>query len=315
MKELITVIIPVYKVELYLERCVRSVLSQTYKNIEIILVDDGSPDHCGEICEKLALEDDRIKVYHKENGGLSDARNYGTERSTGKYITFIDSDDYVAPNYIEYLYDLIIKNGADISSCCMVKTENDFAEYGVNDSMPTTQLLTGKEACLLLLGDQCLTLVTAWGKLYNSDIVKKYPFPKGKKHEDEATTGKYYYESNKVAVGNKCLYAYYQNPTSIMHTQGEKINVDKIWAFEHRARFFEECGETTLSQLSWNIYYWYCVEDSIKYNGRCDKYLVGFDKGRTLSKKVKFESRFYNKSHFLYKIYKKTKDTLRSLKK
>ena len=103
---LISVIIPVYKVEKYLNKCVDSVLNQTYKNLEIILVDDGSPDKCPEICDEYAKKDDRIKIIHKQNGGLSDARNVGIEKSTGEYITFIDSDDYVDSNYIEQLYKL-----------------------------------------------------------------------------------------------------------------------------------------------------------------------------------------------------------------
>ena len=104
MQPMISVIVPIYKVEKYLMRCIKSIQNQTYTNLEIILVDDGSPDCCGEICEEFAKQDKRIRVIHKENGGLSDARNYGVERSHGQYITFIDSDDYVANNYIEYLH-------------------------------------------------------------------------------------------------------------------------------------------------------------------------------------------------------------------
>ena len=107
--ELISIVVPIYNVEKYLEKCVESILRQTYKNIEIILVDDGSPDLCGEICENYKKIDKRITVIHKKNGGLSDARNYGIKHSNGKYITFIDSDDYVERDYIEYLYNLIKK--------------------------------------------------------------------------------------------------------------------------------------------------------------------------------------------------------------
>ena len=108
-KPLISVIVPVYKVEQYLERCIRSIISQTYQNLEIILVDDGSPDKCGEICEAFAQNDSRIRVYHKENGGLSDARHFGAERACGEYITFIDSDDNVEEDYIETLYKKLKK--------------------------------------------------------------------------------------------------------------------------------------------------------------------------------------------------------------
>ena len=132
MEDLISVIIPIYKVEAYLDRCVRSILSQSYQNLEIILVDDGSPDQCGKMCDDFAALDSRIRVFHKENGGLSDARNYGVEYANGKYIAFIDSDDYVESHYVEYLHDLIVSNDADIASCCMVKTEGDTEKKSYN---------------------------------------------------------------------------------------------------------------------------------------------------------------------------------------
>ena len=115
--ELISIVIPIYNVEKYIEKCLDSVIKQTYKNIEIILVDDGSPDNCGKICDSYANNDKRIQVIHKENGGLSDARNVGIERANGKYITFVDSDDYIELDYIEYLYTLIKKYNTKISFC------------------------------------------------------------------------------------------------------------------------------------------------------------------------------------------------------
>ena len=114
-KPLITIIIPVYKVEDYLDKCVESVVNQTYKNLEIILVDDGSPDNCPKMCDDWAKKDKRIKVIHKENGGLSDARNKGIDIAKGEFITFIDSDDYVENNYVEFLYNLVRENHAEIS--------------------------------------------------------------------------------------------------------------------------------------------------------------------------------------------------------
>lgn len=239
MDALVSLIIPVYKVEAYLERCVRSVLAQTYQNLEIILVDDGSPDRCGEICDRFAQEDPRVRVYHKANGGLSDARNCGVEHAHGAFISFIDSDDYVAPNYVEYLFDLLMKYRADISCCCMVKTTENTSAYGINHSIPNEQLLTGKEACRALFGNLYDVLVTAAGNLYKREIAQKYPFPAGREHEDEATTCKFYYAADRVAVGNQCLYAYYQNPGSFMHAKKHCFNEDYIWALRHRAEFLE----------------------------------------------------------------------------
>lgn len=302
--DLISIVIPVYKVEKYLNRCIESVLRQTYTNIEAILVDDGSPDGCGELCDRFVLKDSRIKSYHKANGGLSDARNYGVERANGTYITFIDSDDYIAPDYIEYLYQLLRKYDADISCCCMVETEDDHAEYCVNTEIPSEQLLTGQEASVALLNHLYMVLVTACGKLYRSEIVRKYPFPVGRKHEDEATTCKFYYEAQKVAVGNRCLYAYYQNPESITHTKGSALNMDAIWALEHRARFYERQNDKKLAAYAWYSLFEYYVQDSKHNAGRCDGFLQDFKTGRTLLKRTRFDVSLYNTSHWAYWQYK-----------
>lgn len=297
----ISIIVPVYKVEKYLERCIRSIVSQIYQNLEIILVDDGSPDKCGEICETFAQSDSRIKVYHKENGGLSDARNFGVERAHGEYIAFIDSDDYIAPNYIEYLFGLLNKHNADIACCCMTETDGDTADYRTNEDIPKEQLLTGNEACRELLGNRHDVLVTAWGKLYRSDIVKKYVFPVGKINEDAATTCKYYYEADRVIVGNKCLYAYYQNPYGIMHTKGDPLNPDRIWAFEHRAEFFEEHNEKNLAKTAWNALFNHFVYCSIENQGRADHFIKTFAKGKELDIKTRLEVILYNMSPHIYR--------------
>ena len=116
-EDLITIVIPIYKVEKYLDKCIKSVINQTYKNLEIILVDDGSPDNCPKKCDEYEKKDTRIKVIHKENGGLSDARNAGIDIAKGKYITFIDSDDYVSEDYVEYMYNLLKQNNTKMSTC------------------------------------------------------------------------------------------------------------------------------------------------------------------------------------------------------
>ncbi len=314
MADLVSVIVPVYKVEPYLFRCVHSVMNQSYQNMEIILIDDGSPDNCGKICDELAQKDDRITVYHKENGGLSDARNYGVERSSGKYIAFIDSDDYIAEDYIEYLYGLLAENDADISACPMNKTSGDIAECNIDEKLPELTLLSGKEACFKLFDSLYLVLVTAWGKLYKSEIVKKYPFPKGRIHEDEATTCKYYYESQRVAVGNKCFYAYFQNPNGIMKSNPNELKTDKIWALEHKARFFEEQNEKDVAKEAWKFYFEFCTSDSIRNNGRCDVYLKNFARGKTLDKKLIVKYRIYKLSKTLYKLYVKCEGMLLKLR-
>ena len=125
MKDKISVVVPIYKVQDYLERCIKSIINQTYDNLEIILVDDGSPDECPKICDEYALKDERIKVIHKENGGLSDARNFGIAAATGKYISFIDSDDWISKDFFSLLYFAIIENDCQIAECGVQKVYDD----------------------------------------------------------------------------------------------------------------------------------------------------------------------------------------------
>lgn len=310
MDELISIIIPVYRVEAYLERCIRSVIAQSYQNLEIILVDDGSPDRCGEICNRFAQDDSRVKVYHKANGGLSDARNYGITKSQGVFISFIDSDDYVASNYVEYLYDILMKYDADISCCCMEKTFCNTFSYGLNQSIPKEILLTGKEACRELFGNLYDVLVTATGKLYKSEIVRKNPFPVGRKHEDEAMTCQYYYTADRVTVGNQCLYAYYQNPSSIMHTRESCFNEDYIWALRHRAEFFIEQNEPELSKLAWNMLVQHCLYESVHYGGKYDQVLRNLSNVRELPPRTWIELKLYNISPRFYNICFEIKNKL-----
>ena len=302
MGALVSLIIPVYKVEAYLERCVRSVLAQTYQNLEIILVDDGSPDRCGEICDRFAQEDPRVRVYHKANGGLSDARNCGVEHAHGAFISFIDSDDYVAPNYVEYLFDLLMKYRADISCCCMDQTTENTSTYGTNLSIPSEQLLTGKEACRALFGNLYDVLVTVWGELYKREIVQKYPFPIGRRYEDEAIVCKYYYTADRVAVGNQCLYAYYQNPGSFMHAKKHCFNEDYIWALRHRAEFFGEQNEPELAKAAWNMLVQHCLYESVHYHGKYDSVLKELSNVKELPPKTWLELKLYNLSPQIYKM-------------
>lgn len=298
---LVSIVVPVYNVEEYLERCVRSITSQTYQKLEIILVDDGSPDRCGEICETFAQNDSRIKVYHKQNGGPSEARNFGVSYANGEYISFIDSDDYIAPDYIEYLLKLLNKYNADIACCDMAETDEDTADCYTDNESPKEEIFTGKEACQMLFTSMHIAFVTVWGKLYRSDIVKKYAFPVGRIHEDEAMTCKYYYEAERVVLGNKCLYVYFQNEKSIMHTRGNNLNPDLIWTFEHRARFFEEHDESKLAKIAWNYLYNCYVHDSIQNQGRADHLIKTFDRGQTLDLKTRLEVKLYNISPYIYR--------------
>ncbi len=214
-KELISIVIPVYNVELYLKKCINSVLQQTYKNIEIILVDDGSTDSCGMICDEFKSLDSRIKVFHKKNGGLSDARNYGIERANGSYITFIDSDDYVKRKFIEKLYNSITKNNCDIAICAHEDIYSDrIKRYEFSENFLDEKVMGKEEALKHMLYKDGYD-VSAWAKLYKKSLFEKVLFPKGRVFEDAATTYKLIILSQKIVYVNYIGYEYVIRNNSI----------------------------------------------------------------------------------------------------
>ena len=174
---LVSVIVPIYKVEAYLPRCIESIINQTYTNLEILLVDDGSPDKCGELCDKYAHQDIRIKVFHKKNGGLSDARNFGLDRMTGDCVTFIDSDDFVDLRYIEVLVDLLEKSKANVSMVGCQTFEDESLTTQYNAQSFKTVLYTKEEVLQRALKVQLQQ--SAWGKLYKKQVFEEIRFPKG----------------------------------------------------------------------------------------------------------------------------------------
>lgn len=214
VKERISVIVPVYQVERYLVRCVESVRNQTYENLEIILVDDGSPDGCPAICDAYAQKDARIRVIHQPNGGLSDARNAGMALATGTYFCFIDSDDYVTLDYIESLYVLLKKQNADISvvGCRTVfdeeaDTEEPWAEY------PQYGYDT-KDAIADMLSMEHISH-EAWGKLFKAELFDSVLFPVGELYEDLAVMYRLFLRASRVACSDRPLYRYFIREGSI----------------------------------------------------------------------------------------------------
>lgn len=222
--KLISVIVPVYNVEKYLDKCIQSIVNQTYKNIEVILVDDGSYDKCGEMCDEWATRDSRITVIHKDNGGLSDARNFGIDIAKGELLAFIDSDDYIEKKYLENLYNLLIDNDADISTC----KPSIFFENEVNSTVyrnlknNDVVVLSAKDALIEMLYERTLTN-SAWGKLYKKELFEGIRYPKGKLYEDMFTTYKVIMKSNRVACSSAELYHYLIRKSSILGT----INTEK----------------------------------------------------------------------------------------
>lgn len=230
MNPLISVIVPVYNVEKYLARCVDSIVNQTYKNLEIILVDDGSPDLCPQMCDDYAEKDSRIKVVHKKNGGLSDARNAGMAVATGKYISFIDSDDYVSDDFFECLLDVMNKENSDIAECSVVKLyeDNRFDEFSDDLSVKTYDT---QDAMSALIAENPF-YQHVWNKLYKTELVKDIPYAVGKLNEDEFWTYQVFGRANKVARLNKTMYYYFQRSSSIM---GVGYNIRRLDALEGKA--------------------------------------------------------------------------------
>lgn len=227
MDSLISVIVPIYNVEKYLQKCVDSIINQTYKNLEIILVDDGSPDNCPKMCDDYAEKDSRIKVVHKENGGLSDARNVGMEVATGEYVSFIDSDDYISLDFYETLLETIVDNDSDIVECGVVKFyENEkFDKY--NDDLKVTNYDTVDALDGLISESPFKQHV--WNKLYKSSVALDIPYAVGKLNEDEFWTYQIFGKAKKVTRIYKTMYYYFQRGSSIM---GNGYNIKRLDALE-----------------------------------------------------------------------------------
>lgn len=221
--KLISVIIPIYNVEAYLERCIDSVLSQTYTNLEIWLVDDGSPDRCGEICDEYALKDSRIKVIHKPNGGLSDARNVALDKMRGEWVVFIDSDDYVAPNHIENLLDLTQKHNAEIA----IHSLSRFTEKDPPKPLEEAQSkVYNSQRALETLFYQKDFDNAACGKIYHSSLFKDIRYPKGLLYEDLATTYRLLLKAHHIAFAPVGSYYYFTRHDSIENSSFTEKKLD-----------------------------------------------------------------------------------------
>lgn len=212
--DLISVIVPIYKVDAYLDRCVRSIVAQTYENLEIILVDDGSPDNCPAICDTWAEKDSRIKVIHKENGGLSDARNAGMAVATGELISFIDSDDSIEPEFMEKLFHALTEHDADIAECAVSYVDEDGNILRQRNAAPLQTMDKLEALRRLVLEDGIYQ--TVWNKLYRRNAAIDTPFAVGKYHEDEFWTWQVFDRISKLAVVPNCLYNYLQRSSSII---------------------------------------------------------------------------------------------------
>lgn len=237
MNELVSIVVPIYNVEPYLYRCVNSILEQDYTTLEVILVDDGSPDNCGAICDEYSQLDSRVKVIHKKNGGLSDARNAGLAVATGNYIAFIDSDDWIATDYISTMLNLMLDTGCDICECGVIKTTGMVNHDDSNDIEATSY--DRLAALSELIYDKNLKQ-HVWNKLYTRDCIKQELFPVGKTNEDEFWTYRVFGNANKVVQVNKVLYYYFQRESSIMGVGYNLKRLDALEAKNIRQEYIEK---------------------------------------------------------------------------
>jgi len=252
---IISVIVPVYNVEKYLKRCIDSILNQTFKEFELILVNDGSTDNCGKICDMYKRKDKRIRVIHKENGGLSSARNAGLDIAKGKYIAFVDSDDYINKNMYDILYSNLIKTDADIS-LCNFEYVYDNNNFSVNQSIDNYDYLifNNIEALNKLYSENNTNIVVAWNKLYKKELFEGLRYTEGRIHEDEFIIHELLYKSKKIVCTNAELYYYLKRQGSITQCDFNLKKLDVVYAFKERVEFFREKKLTELQFKAQRVY-------------------------------------------------------------
>lgn len=225
--ELVTIIVAAYNVENYINKCVNSLMAQTYQNIEMLLVDDGSTDNTGMMIEEKKKGDSRIKVFHKTNGGLSDARNYGLDRMTGRYVTFVDADDFVPQNYIEHMVSIIEARNADVA---VVRTCEFCDEKDINLDINYDFVTVSCEEAVRRMLTRNGIAHTACGKLYKVELWESLRFPYRKLYEDYHTTFDAFSKASTVAISEARIYFYFQRPGSIMHYKCNERTVSIVEA-------------------------------------------------------------------------------------
>ena len=255
MSELVSVIVPIYNAEKYLDRCINSIINQTYSNLEILLVDDGSQDCCPEICMHWAENDSRIKILHQDNKGVSAARNTGILYSTGQYIVMVDSDDYLASEMIHTLYTALIQNQADLA-ICSYETGTDNCWQFKKHKCTDVEILSGQKALAGIYLDnyKALQYVAPWAKLYKRELFEGTNYPEGKIFEDIYVTHKILYKCNRVVITSEKLVYYYEHEDSIMHAPFHIGKLDYLEALNERIAFFKEHQLNDLESIAYDEY-------------------------------------------------------------
>lgn len=318
---LISVIVPIYKVENYLSKCVESIIAQEYSNIEIILVDDGSPDNCGRICDDFASKDTRIKVIHKKNGGLSSARNAGIDIATGEYLGFVDSDDSIEPFMYKKLISSVIENKTKLSVCAV----NYVFENGetLTKSNLDEDCIFDFYQAMIEMNSHRIFDMGAWSKLYHRDLFLNLRFPEGKLSEDYYIMYKIFDRAQKISYVSTPCYNYLQRQNSITHNT--KINHDHEYAAKNQMEYLEKkypdlrtLGHTAYASAALTVYDSY-IKNSVKCPKKDIKHFKSVVKENkeyinnadflSKSKKVQFQLFLINTTlyNIVFKMYRKIK--------
>ena len=251
----ISVIVPVYKVEAFLHRCVDSILQQSFRDLELILVDDGSPDNCGAICDDYAGRDSRVRVIHQKNGGLSVARNAGIDwmlaNSDSQWVTFVDSDDWIHEDFLKILLDAAVGQDCRISACGYFRTAGE--SFPAQPTKAAVRLYADEYYCDAPVDD---SPAPAWGKLYHRSLFLDLRYPVGKLHEDEFTTYRAVYEAGAVAKVSTKMYAYFQNTAGITQSRWKPARLHALEAFEAQMQFARETGNQRFLQRATDSCVW-----------------------------------------------------------
>lgn len=268
----VSIIIPVYNVETYLERSINSILAQTYANIEILLIDDGSTDRSPQICDEYAAKDNRIVVIHKKNGGQGDARNHGLDICKGDYISFVDSDDWIEPAYIDELLKTALNAEADIAICELKRTRSPEEKRTLKKIYQ--QCYTPAEAISRLFSKREVSFIGPVCKIYKRHLFKTIRFPVGKYHEDEFFSYLALYSASKIAYTSEILYYYFQRENS---TMGTPHPYDLLEAEEKQFEFIlkHNLDEVVVSQanlICWQILYIYSQSSSLDLKEKLQYY-------------------------------------------
>lgn len=301
----ISIIVPIYKVEKYLDKCIDSLVNQTYKNLEIILVDDGSPDNCPKICDDWAKKDNRIKVIHKQNGGLSEARNFGIEISTGDYIMFVDSDDYLDLEICKTLLDINLKYNSDFAMCgTNIVYEDKEVKLNIPENI-NIQVFENEEVIRHLFNSNIKFIVTAWAKLYKRQLFETIRYDVGKIHEDEFIFHKILDKTKKFVYINKPLYYYLQRQGSITKINAEKrfsnIHEAFMLRLEYASSKSEDLKQQAINRASTYFRYHYLQAKMLKQDKKTLNFILSeFKKYYKLATKKSFKLKLFNFAPKLY---------------